>query len=75
MNAFSVQNTGNEMLIKLNRLAFDNTYLMKLIKRLEIEAIAQEAQVSSNINEIANEIDETWWKKNGNDFLKDIKQK
>ena len=74
MNALTIRNTGNEMLIRFDRNAFDETYLMALIKRLEIEATAQAAQVSPNIHRIANEIDTTWWAKNGDDFLKDVKR-
>ncbi|MFY7935983.1 MAG: hypothetical protein ACOVOQ_01295 [Flavobacterium sp.] len=74
MNALTIQNTGNEMLIRFDRSTFDETYLMALIKRLEIEATAQAAQVSPNIGQIANEIDNSWWAKNGDDFLKDVKR-
>lgn len=74
MNALTIQNTGNEMLIRFNRSIFDETYLMALIKRLEIEATAQAAQVSPKIGQIVNEIDNSWWAKNGDDFLKDIKR-
>jgi hypothetical protein len=73
MNALIIQNIDNEMLIRFNRNTFNETYLMTLIKRLELEATAQAAKISPNISQIANEIDDSWWTKNGDDFLKDVK--
>jgi hypothetical protein len=74
MNTLTIQNNGNEMLIRFNRDTFDEAYLMALIKRLEVEATAQAAQISPNISEIADEIDESWWEKNGENFLNDVKR-
>lgn len=74
MNALTIQNTGNNIQININRNSFDPIYLLKLIERLELEATAQAAEVSPQIMDVAEEIDAEWWKQNGNDFLKDIKK-
>ena len=73
MNALTIQNTGNNIQISLNRNSFDPVYIAKLIERLELEATANAAEFSPEIMGIANEIDTAWWKENGEDFLKNIK--
>lgn len=74
MTAFNIQNKDNEILIRLNRNSFDETYLISLVKRLNLEATAKEAQIDTKILEIADEIDTDWWSKNGNEFLRDVKR-
>lgn len=74
MNAVTIQNSGNNIQISLNRNSFDPLYIAKLIERLELEASAKTAEVSPDIMNIADEIDRDWWKVNGDDFLKNVKQ-
>lgn len=75
MNALTIQNSGNEMLIRFNKDTFDKGYLMNLVKKLELEAKIHISKVSPKIMEIANEIDEKWWEENQSTFLKDVKTK
>ena len=74
MNALTIQNTGNNIQISLNRNSFDPVYIANLIERLELEATAKAAEFSGEIMDIANEIDTAWWKENGDEFLKNIKR-
>ena len=74
MNAVTIQNSGNNIQISLNRSSFDPLYIAKLIERLELEASARAAEVSPDIMDIAEEIDSNWWKENGDDFLKNVKE-
>ncbi|CAN1569907.1 hypothetical protein MCERE19_03135 [Spirosomataceae bacterium] len=75
MTALSIQNNGNEMFIRIDRNGFDESYLVSLVKRLELEVKAKEAEVSSEISKIADKINTDWWNKNGEDFLKDVKKR
>lgn len=75
MTALSIQNNGNEMFIRIDRSGFDESYLVSLVKRLELEVKSKEADISPEISKIANKIDADWWKKNGNAFLKDVKKR
>ncbi len=74
MTALNIQNKDNEILIRLNRNSFDETYLISLVKRLNMEATAKEAQISMKVLEIADEIDSDWWSQNGDEFLRDVKR-
>ena len=75
MTALSIQNNGNEMFIRIDRNGFDESYLVSLVKRLQLEVKAKEAEVSSEISKIADKINTDWWNKNGEDFLKDVKKR
>jgi hypothetical protein len=74
MTAFNIQNKDNEILIRLNRNSFDETYLISLVKRLNLEATLKEAQINTKILEIADEIDTQWWSENCGEFLRDVKR-
>ena len=74
MTAFNIQNKDNEILIRLNRNSFDETYLISLVKRLNLEATLKEAQINTKILEIADEIDTQWWSENSGEFLRDVKR-
>lgn len=74
MTALNIQNKDNEILIRLNRNSFDEKYLISLVKRLNLEATAKEAQIDTKVLEIADEIDIDWWSKNENEFLRDVKR-
>jgi hypothetical protein len=63
------------MFIRIDRNGFDESYLVSLVKRLELEVKAKEAEVSSEISKIADKINTDWWNKNGEDFLKDVKKR
>ncbi|MDP5121732.1 MAG: hypothetical protein NWQ46_09070 [Spirosomaceae bacterium] len=75
MSSLTIENTGEEMLIRFNRNTFDNGYLLSLLKRLEIESTAQNAQFSVEIGQLADEIDSDWWEKNKDSFLKGVSRK
>jgi hypothetical protein len=74
MTAINIQNKDNEILIRLNRNSFDETYLISLVKRLNLEATVKEAQIDTKVLEIADEIDTEWWSKNCDEFLQDVKR-
>ena len=74
MTALNIQNKDNEILIRLNPNSFDEKYLISLVKRLNLEATAKEAQIDTKVLEIADEIDIDWWSKNENEFLRDVKR-
>ena len=75
MSSLTIENTGDEMLIRFNRDTFNNEYLLSLLKRLEVESTAQTAQFSDDIKKLADEIDTGWWERNKDSFLKGIPQK
>ena len=69
-----IENKGDQMILTLNKKAFDKNYLISLIKRLQLESFAQKANFDSSILNIAGQINQDWWDDNGEKFLNDIKE-
>lgn len=62
------------MILKLNKKGFDDRYLISLVKRLQIESLAQKSKFTSDILTIAEQINQDWWSSNEEKFLKGIKK-
>ena len=69
-----IENKGDQMILTLNKKAFDKNYLISLIKRLQLESFAQKANFDSSILNIAEQINQDWWDANGEKFLNDTKK-
>lgn len=74
MDNLIIENKGDQMVLKLNKKGFDENYLISLIKRLQLESLAQKADFDSSILNIAEQINQDWWEENGEKFLNDIKK-
>ena len=74
MDNLIIENKGDQMILTLNKKAFDKNYLISLIKRLQLESFAQKANFDSSILNIAGQINQDWWDDNGEKFLNDIKE-
>jgi hypothetical protein len=74
MENLVIENKGNQMILKLNKKGFDDSYLISLVKRLQAESLAQKSKFTSDILTIAEQINQDWWDKNGEKFLKGIKK-
>lgn len=74
MKNIVIENKGNQMILKLNKKGFDQNYLIDLVKRLQVEELAQKSNFNENILSIAEQINQDWWDKNSKTFLKGIKK-
>lgn len=74
MQNIIIENNEDQMILKLNKKAFNKEYLLSLVKRLQVEEFVEEANFDSEIMKIAEKIDQEWWDKNGDEFLKGIKK-
>ncbi len=74
MKNLVIENKGSQMILKLNKKSFDDNYLISLVKRLQIEELAQKSGFTSDILDIAEQINQEWWDNNGEQFLKGIKK-
>jgi hypothetical protein len=74
MENLVIENKGNQMILKLNKKGFDEGYLISLVKRLQVENLAQKSKYSSDILNIAEQINQEWWNRNGDTFLKGVKK-
>jgi hypothetical protein len=74
MENLVIENKGNQMIFKLNKKGFDENYLISLVKRLQMESLAQKSGFSSSILNVAEQINQDWWNENGEKFLKEVKK-
>lgn len=74
MKSLVIENVDNEMILRLDKRSFDGDYLVSLVKRLQIEELTYKANLSDNILEEAEKINQEWWDKNREDFLKGIER-
>ena len=74
MDNLIIENRGDQMVLKLNKKGFDESYLISLVKRLQMESLAQKAGFNSAILNVAEEINQDWWNENGEKFLSEVKK-
>lgn len=74
MENLEIENIGDQMILKLNKKGFDKNYLIGLVKRLQMESLAQKSGFDAEIVNIAEEINQDWWNENGKAFLKGVKK-
>jgi len=74
MENLVIENKGNQMIVKLNKRSFDENYLISLVKRLQIENLAQKSEFSPGILSVAEQINQDWWNQKGEKFLKGVKK-
>ncbi|MCX6327575.1 MAG: hypothetical protein NT144_13145 [Bacteroidia bacterium] len=74
MDNFVIENSGDQMVLKLNKKGFDENYLISLVKRLQMESLAQKSGFNSAIMSVAEQINQDWWNENGEKFLSEVKK-
>ena len=62
------------MILTLKKKGFDDEYLISLVKRLQIEELAQKSKFKNDILGLADEINAEWWNQNSDRFLKGVKK-
>ena len=62
------------MILRINKKGFSEDYLILLLKRLQVEELAQKSDYSLEILSLAEQINQEWWEKNQEDFLKEVKK-
>lgn len=74
MDDLVIENSENQIILKLNKNSFDENYLISLVKRLQIENLAQKSKFTTEILSVAEQINQDWWNNNGEKFLKRVKK-
>jgi hypothetical protein len=74
MDNLVIENKGDQMVLKLNKKGFDDNYLISLVKRLQLESLAQKSKFTSSILSVAEQINQDWWDENGDKFLEKVKK-
>lgn len=72
MENLVIENKKNQLILKLNKKGFNKEYLISLVKRLQVEELAQKSKFSSDILSIAEQINQEWWDNNKDNFLKEV---
>lgn len=74
MENLVIENKGDQMILKLNKKGFDNSYLINLVKRLQVEDLVEKSKFSTDVLSVAEQINQDWWDNNKDNFLKDVKK-
>lgn len=74
MENLIIENTGDQMILKLNKKGFDESYLISLVKSLQMECLAQKSGFTPSILNIAEQINQDWWNENGEKFLENVRK-
>lgn len=74
MENLIIENKGDQIILKLNKKGFDENYLISLVKRLQVENLAEKSKFKTDILTIAEQINKDWWEVNGESFLKDVRK-
>jgi hypothetical protein len=74
MENLVIENKGGQMILILNKKGFDENYLISLVKRLQMESLAQKSGFNTSVLSVADQINQDWWNENGEEFLKEVKK-
>lgn len=74
MKNLEIENKGGQMILKLNKEAFDESYLVSLVSRLQVEELARKAEFTPDVLSIAEQINQDWWDSYGEQFLKGVRK-
>jgi hypothetical protein len=72
MDNLVIENKKNHLILKLNKKGFNKEHLISLVKRLQVEELAQKSNFSSDILSIAEQINQEWWDNKKDNFLKEV---
>ena len=74
MDNLVIENKGDQIILRLNKKGFDDNYLISLVKRLQVESLAQKSGFSTAILSVAEQINLDWWNENGEKFRDGVKK-
>jgi hypothetical protein len=70
MQNIQIENKKNSLVLTINKKGLDRDYLIKLVKRLQTEDLIYKSELNEDILQIAEDVNNDWWNKNKEDFLK-----
>ncbi len=71
MKVIDFETTADKFVISIDKNAMKKESVMRVIKRLRQEYLAELADIDVSILELGEEIKATWWQKNKSRFIKD----
>ena len=74
MQNIQIEDKKNRLVLTINKKGLDKDYLIRLVKRLQTEDLIYKSRINEDILDIAEDVNNDWWNKNKEDFLKDVKK-
>ena len=74
MKNISLTSGKNQLVITVDTSDLDQDYLLKVLEKIELEILAQKAQVKDSALDIAEQINEDWWRENRDNYLRGVKR-
>lgn len=74
MQPFTIQSNQNELVIRFDKSQIDTTVFLRIAQRMQLEYLAQKADIQEDISLLVEDINNQWWENSGELFLKDIKK-
>ncbi len=72
MNSLILKNTDDQIVLVIDKKKYDKKYLISLVKRLQLEEMMKQSKITKDVLNVAEEINEDWWNKHGDEFLKGL---
>ncbi len=63
MQAIEIDSQKDRYLISIQKDMFDSDELIRILKWLRVESLAQKANIGDEILEVEKQINQDWWKK------------
>lgn len=74
MSDIHLASDNNQLVITIDTSGLDQDYLITVFEKIELEVLAQKATVDEGVLNIAEQINEDWWKGNKEAYLKGVKR-
>ena len=70
MNPITVDSSGERFLISVDKSFMDKAFLVDFVERIRIEYLAQKINFDEELQELGEEIKQSWWTENKSRFIK-----
>ncbi len=70
MNPITVDSSGERFLISVDKSFMDKVFLVELVERIRIEYLAQKINFDNELQNLGEDIKQTWWTENKERFIK-----
>ena len=64
MQAINVETTADRFLISIDKNLYTKEMLFRVLKQFQLESLAQQVDFDETIEELGEEIKDSWWQQN-----------
>ena len=69
MNPITLDSSGERFLISVDKSFMDKAFLVQLVERIRIEYLAQKINFDDELQNLGEEIKQSWWTENKDRFM------